>query len=165
MDCIIVATVTPDVPLPATAVAVQQKLGAGCCPAFAISAACAGFLYGMAVADGFIRSGQFTHVLVVGVEVLARIVNWQNRNTCLLFGDGAGAVVLGAEMKHDSYRRKGILSVHLAAGGIGRGELLIPAGGTRCPTSSRTVSEQLLTVRMNGKGSVRPCRARHGRDV
>ena len=95
IDLIIVATVTPDMPMPATAVYVQQKLGAGACPAFDLSAACAGFIFGLSIADQFIRSGTMKHVLVVGVELLSRVINWEDRTTCVLFGDGAGAVILG----------------------------------------------------------------------
>src|SRR4030095_16324320 len=103
LDLIIVATVTremalpatPDMPMPAPAVFVQQKLGAGAVPAFDLSAACAGFIFGMSIADQFIRSGAMKNVLVIGVELLSRVVNWEDRTTCVLFGDGAGAVVLG----------------------------------------------------------------------
>src|SRR6478736_59401 len=95
LDMIIVGTVTPDYPMPATAVIVQQKLGAGNCPAFDLSAACAGFVFGLSIADQFIRTGAVKHVLVVGVELLSRVVNWEDRSTCILFGDGAGAAVLG----------------------------------------------------------------------
>ena len=82
-------------PMPATSVFVQQKLGAGSCPAFDLSAACAGFIFGMSIADQFIRTGVMKNVLVVGVELLSRVINWEDRTTCVLFGDGAGAVILG----------------------------------------------------------------------
>src|ERR1700733_1891942 len=95
LDMIIVGTVTPDMPMPATAVYVQQKLGAGTCPAFDLSAACAGFIFGLTLADQFVRSGAMKHVLVVGVELLSRVIDWTDRTTCVLFGDGAGAVVVG----------------------------------------------------------------------
>src|SRR5262249_34006883 len=95
IDCIIVGTVTPDMPMPATAVFVQQKLGAKPgSAAFDIAAACGGFVYGLGIGDGFVRAGMFKRVLVVGVEVLSKIVDWTDRNTCVLFGDAAGAVVL-----------------------------------------------------------------------
>jgi 3-oxoacyl-[acyl-carrier-protein] synthase III len=151
LSCIIVATVTPGSPLPSTAVAVQQKLGAHLCPAFDIAAACAGFLYGMAIADALVRSGQHTHVLVIGVEVLSRVLDWQDRNTCVLFGDGAGAAVIGAAPLLDRARCRGIQSIHLAADGRGANELLIPAGGSRLPGSIGTASGKLNTVKMNGK--------------
>src|SRR5262249_2348999 len=94
IDCIIGGTVTPGVPMPATAVYVQEKLGAKPqCAAFDLSAACAGFIYGLGIGDAFVKEGQFRRVLVVGVEVLSRIVDWTDRNTCVLFGDAAGAVV------------------------------------------------------------------------
>src|SRR6266478_6188253 len=95
LDMIIVGTVTGDSPMPATAVHVQQKIGAQQIPAFDISAACAGFIYGLSIGDQFIRTGQMKRILVVGVELLSRVLNWSDRTTCVLFGDGAGAVVLG----------------------------------------------------------------------
>src|SRR6202022_2776113 len=85
VDCIICATISPDMPMPAVAVTVQQKIGAGMCAAFDISAACAGFIYGMSIADSFIKNGQFKKVLVIGVEILSRVVDWTDRNTCVLF--------------------------------------------------------------------------------
>src|SRR4029077_7737404 len=101
-------------PMPATAVFVQQKLGAGNCPAFDLSAACAGFVYGMAIADQFHRPGAMKHVLVVGVELLSRVVNWEDRTTCVLFGDGAGAVVLGpAEGATFDGKPRGLLSTKI----------------------------------------------------
>ena len=115
VDCIIVGTVTGDCPFPATATFVQKKLGArpgGC--AFDLSAACAGFLYGLSIADAFIRAGQFKHVLVVGVEVLSRIVDWTDRTTCVLFGDGAGAVLMTRRRRAAC---RGVLSTHLYADG------------------------------------------------
>jgi 3-oxoacyl-[acyl-carrier-protein] synthase-3 len=128
IDCIIVGTVTPDMPMPATAVTVQQKLGAKPgSAAFDISAACAGFIYGLGIGDGFIRTGQFQRVLVVGVEVLSRIVDWSDRNTCVLFGDAAGAVVLGPGTR--AARPRGILSTHMYADGAGVDHLYQPLGG------------------------------------
>jgi 3-oxoacyl-[acyl-carrier-protein] synthase-3 len=128
IDCIIVATVTPDVPMPATAVYVQQKLGAKAgSAAFDISAACAGFIYGLGIGDGFVRAGSFRRVLVVGVEVLSRIVDWKDRNTCVLFGDAAGAVVLGPAVR--GARPRGLLSTHMFADGAGAEHLYQPLGG------------------------------------
>jgi 3-oxoacyl-[acyl-carrier-protein] synthase-3 len=97
LDMIIVGTVTGDMPMPATAVYVQQKLGAPHCPAFDISAACAGFIFGLSIADQFVRSSAMNNVLVIGVELLSRVLNWKDRTTCVLFGDGAGAAVVGPE--------------------------------------------------------------------
>jgi len=146
IDCVILGTVTPDMPMPACAVFVQQKIGALRAAAFDISAACAGFIYGLSIADSFIRTGQFKKVLVIGVEVLSRILNWQDRNTCVLFGDGAGAAVLLGEEGE-----RGILSTHIFTDGSAWQELNIPAGGTRCPTTQHTVAEKMHYVRMNGR--------------
>src|SRR5262245_62035324 len=95
LDMIIVGTISGDTPMPACAVHVQQKIGAEEIPSFDISAACAGFIYGLTIADQFIATGAARCVMVIGVELLSRILNWQDRTTCVLFGDGAGAVVLG----------------------------------------------------------------------
>jgi len=146
VDCIIVGTVTGDCPFPATATFVQKKLGArnaGC--AFDLSAACAGFLYGMSIADGFIRGGQYNHVLVIGVEVLSRIVDWTDRSTCVLFGDGAGAVLMTA----DPTGAHGVLSTHLFADGSQSEILLQPAGGSREPLTADNLKR--FYVRMNGR--------------
>jgi 3-oxoacyl-[acyl-carrier-protein] synthase-3 len=151
LDCIIVGTVTPDMPMPSTAVFVQQKLGAGTCAAFDLSAACAGFVYGMSVADSFLRAGQFKRVLVIGVEILTRIIDWNDRNTCVLFGDGAGAAVILAEDAVPGERVRGILSTHIHADGAGAPHLWIPAGGSRRPTDAGSVAENLHKVKMNGK--------------
>ena len=148
LDCIIVATISPDMPMPAVAVTVQQKLGiTGQCPAFDISAACAGFIYGMSIADSFIKCGQFKRVLVIGVEILSRVVDWTDRNTCVLFGDGAGAAVLVPHQGDD----RGILSTHLFADGTGMPFLNIPGGGSLEPTSAKTVEAKRHLVKMQGK--------------
>jgi len=146
VDCIIVGTVTGDCPFPATATFVQKKMGArigGC--AFDLSAACAGFLYGMSIADGFIRNGQFKYVLVVGVEVLSRIVDWTDRATCVLFGDGAGAVL----MTGDPGGVRGLLSTHLFADGSQTDILWQPAGGSREPLTGDNLKS--FYVKMNGR--------------
>jgi len=145
LECIICATISPDMPLPAVAVTIQQKLGAAC-PAFDIAAACAGFIYGLSIGDAFIKAGQFKHLLVIGVEVLSRVLDWTDRDTCVLFGDGAGAVVLEAS----TYQR-GILSTHLFADGAQADLLNIPAGGTAQPASHETVADRRHFVKMNGK--------------
>ncbi len=147
LDCIIVATISPDMPMPAVAVTVQQKLGAlNQCPAFDISAACAGFIYGLSIADGFIRTGQYKRVLVIGVEILSRVLDWSDRNTCVLFGDGAGAALLVP-----STDERGIISTHLFADGAGVPFLNIPAGGSMEPASARTVEAKRHYVKMQGK--------------
>ena len=148
LDCIIVATISPDMPMPAVAVTVQQKIGAGTCAAFDVSAACAGFIYGMSIADAFIKNGQFQRVLVIGVEILSRVLDWTDRNTCVLFGDGAGAAVLMASPASEG---RGILSTHLFADGSGMPLLNIPAGGSMEPASAKSVEAGRHFVKMQGK--------------
>lgn len=145
LDLIIVATITPDMVFPATACLVQNRLGATKAATFDLSAACAGFIYGVSTASQFIATGLYRYALVIGVEVLSRITNWEDRSTCVLFGDGAGAVVLGPV--EDGY---GFLSHDLGGDGAG-GELLkLPAGGSRMPASATTVEKKLHTLYMNG---------------
>lgn len=146
LSMIIVGTISPDTPMPACAVHVQQKLGAGTAPSFDLSAACAGFLYGISIADQFIRSGQCEYVLVVGVELLSRVLNWGDRTTCVLFGDGAGAVVLGPS---DSSR--GILSTRLYTDGSLAESLIIPGGGSREPLTPEGLLARRNKVHMNGQ--------------
>jgi 3-oxoacyl-[acyl-carrier-protein] synthase III len=147
IDLIIVATITPDRPLPSCAVLVQQKIGArNDCPAFDIAAACAGFIYGMSIADRFIGTRAARHVLVIGVELLSRVMNWSDRTTCVLFGDGAGAAVITAAEDEG-----GILSTHLYADGSQANALQIPAGGSALPASHLTVESALHFVHMTGQ--------------
>jgi 3-oxoacyl-[acyl-carrier-protein] synthase-3 len=124
LDLIVVATTTPDMIFPSTACLLQAKLGATNCPAFDVQAVCSGFIYGLSTADQFMRSGQFRNALVVGAEIYSRILDWQDRSTCVLFGDGAGAVVLQRSAQ------PGILSSHLHADGTQAGMLSVP--GTVC---------------------------------
>jgi 3-oxoacyl-[acyl-carrier-protein] synthase-3 len=148
VDCIIVGTVTGDCPFPSTATFIQKKLSAmtgGC--AFDLSAACAGFLYGLSIGDAFVRRGQFKRVLVVGVEVLSRIVDWTDRTTCVLFGDAAGAVLLAP----DDRPGRGILSTHLFADGALTDILYQPAGGSREPLTATAIAEKRQFVKMNGR--------------
>ena len=105
LDLIIVATTTPDMVFPSTACILQAKLGARNCPAFDVQAVCSGFIYGLSTADQFMRSGQYRNVLVVGAEIYSRILDWNDRGTCVLFGDGAGAVVLRAATTRRAYCR------------------------------------------------------------
>src|SRR3989338_31057 len=129
IDLIIVATITPDMFFPSTACLVQHKLGCRLVPAFDISVACSGFVYGLVIANQFISSGAYRHALVIGAEKLSAITDWSDRSTCILFGDGAGAAVLGP------VKSGGIVSVHLGADGS-KGELLnLPAGGSKLPAS------------------------------
>jgi 3-oxoacyl-[acyl-carrier-protein] synthase-3 len=148
IDLIIVATVSPDMQLPATAMFVQRNLGTRPdCPGFDLAAACAGFIYGLSVADAYVRAGLADHVLVIGVELLSRAVDWSDRNTCVLFGDGAGAVVVGPS--EDAVR--GILSTHLFADGSQIEALWIPAGGSRTPLTHELLERRENLVHMTGK--------------
>lgn len=146
IDVIIVGTVGSDHNYPSTGNWTQKKLGMRTIPSFDISAGCSGFLYGMILAESFIKSGLAKHVLVVGAEVMSRIINWEDRNTCVLFGDGAGAAVLSA----DGDGERGILSTCWGADG-NLGDLLMqPAGGSAMPASEETVKQKLHSVRMKG---------------
>ncbi len=120
LELIIVATCTPDRTFPSTACLLQQRLGAGNCPAFDVQAACSGFIYGLSIADQYIKSGMIKKALVVGAEVYSRIIDWSDRSTCILFGDGAGAVVLEAS------GQPGILSTHIHADGRYQDLLYLP---------------------------------------
>lgn len=147
VDLIIVTTVTPDMPLPATAMFVQQKIGArNDCPAFDLAAACAGFIYGLSIADQFIRTGACKHVLVIGVELLSRVLDWKDRTTCVLFGDGAGAVVV-SPARDDG---RGILSTHIHGDGTLAESLCIPGGGSREPATNESVAKGRHFVHMVG---------------
>jgi len=145
LDYIILATITGDFPWPATACLVQNRLGASKAAAFDISAACSGFVYALDAATGYIARGAASKILVIGAEVLSRIVDWEDRNTCVLFGDGAGAVVLEAQEGE-----AGILSTHLHADGS-YWELLYQAGfGSRNPASESGIKERLPYLKMQG---------------
>jgi 3-oxoacyl-[acyl-carrier-protein] synthase-3 len=141
LDLIVCATLTPDTPIPATAVWVQRKLGLTI-PAFDVNAACAGFSYAFSTATAFIESGQAETVLVIGAEVLSRVMDWTDRTTCVLFGDGAGALVLRPSAA------PGVLGSVLGADGRAAEILLIPAGGTARPASHETVDAHDHSIRM-----------------
>lgn len=147
LDLVIVGTVTPDMPMPACAAFLAHKLGATKAFAFDLSAACAGSLFGLSVASQFIETGRAKRVLVVGVELLTRIIDWKDRNTCVLFGDAAGAMVLGPS-KDDA---RGIISTHLHTDGSQTGILCIPGGGSKTPVSHEMVDQRLQFVSMNGR--------------
>jgi 3-oxoacyl-[acyl-carrier-protein] synthase-3 len=149
LDLILVATVTPDMFFPSTACILQDRLGARRAGAMDISAACTGFVYGLAVADGLLRLGSLRNVLLVGAETLTKIVNWQDRNTCVLFGDGAGAVVLRA-----SEGERGILSTHLFADGGKGSQLMMPGGGSRHPASKEMLDAGLAAIQMSNGNEV-----------
>ena len=145
IDLIIVATSTPDTIFPSTACWVQSKLGADHIPAFDISAGCTGFLYGLILSEGLILSRINKRILLIGSEFLTKVTNWKDRNTCVLFGDGAGAVIL--EESHDD---SGMLSTYWKADGK-LGDLLSqPAGGTRIPTTAQSVAQDLHYLQMKG---------------
>ncbi|MGB3367847.1 MAG: beta-ketoacyl-ACP synthase III [Acidaminobacteraceae bacterium] len=145
IDLIIVATMTPDMPFPSTACIVQEKIGARKAAAFDLEAACSGFIYGVTVAKQFISTGFYEHVLVVGAETMTKILDFEDRNTCVLFGDGAGAVVLGP-----SHDESGFLGIELGADGSGGDVLNMPAGGTLNPASVETVNDRLHFLKMEG---------------
>jgi len=145
LDLIIVGTISPDNAYPSTANWVQKKLKLKPIPSFDISAACSGFLFGLIVADSLIKTGVIKTALVAGAEIMSRIMNWEDRNTCVLFGDGAGAAVLGS-----SKENKGILSTYWGADG-NLGDLLMqPAGGSAMPATVETVEKKLHCVQMKG---------------
>jgi 3-oxoacyl-[acyl-carrier-protein] synthase-3 len=148
LDLIIFATVTPDQVMPSAACVLQKKLGARQITAFDLSAACSGFIYASSVADQFIRSGMYKHVLVIGAEVLQRVVNYKDRETCILFGDGAGAAIYSRAEANEPSR---ILSTHLRADGT-LGELFVlPAGGSAMPFSQEVLDNGSQYVRMKGR--------------
>lgn len=145
LDMIVVATVTPDYPFPSTAALVQNNIKAVNASAFDISAACSGFIYAASIVDKFIKSGAVKNVLVIGAEVLSRIVDWTDRNSCLLFGDGAGAVVIQADNGS-----AGILDTFMMSDGSHWELLYQPAPGNRNPVSHQVVDERLAFIRMQG---------------
>jgi len=146
LDLIVVATITPDSAFPSTACLLQDKLGASKAAAFDLSAACSGFIYGLATASGMIASGMYRHVLVVGAECLSRITDYTDRNTCILFGDGAGAVVLGPVENGRGFR-----SFELGANGAGGDLLKVCGGGSRMPASAESVADKQHFIRMEGR--------------
>lgn len=146
VDLIIVATITPDMPFPSTSCFVQQKLGARRAAAFDLEAACSGFIYGIEIGQQFIMSRTYDTVLVIGAEKLSTIVDWQDRNTCVLFGDGAGAVVM-----QNRPHSHGLLTAVMGADGSKAELLHMPAGGSRCPATKESVDARLHYLRMDGK--------------
>ncbi|SEJ07780.1 3-oxoacyl-[acyl-carrier-protein] synthase-3 [Propionispira arboris] len=145
LDLIIVATLTSDRTIPSTACILQDKLGATHAAAFDLSAACSGFVYAMSVGTQFIKTGVYKKVLVVAAETLSKYINWKDRNTCVLFGDGAGAAVLG--QVDDGY---GILGIDLGSDGAGAECLDIPASGSLHPASLETIASNMHYIHMNG---------------
>ncbi len=147
LELIIVATITPDTPTPATACYIQQSLGASRAVAFDISAACSGFLYAMKIAKRLIASGAFKNAIIIGAEKLSSVTNWDDRTTCVLFGDGAGAAVLRLAAPDEG----AILATEMGTDGNLTHLLRIPGGGTACPITAANVNDHLFTLTMLGK--------------
>ena len=146
IDLVIVATITPDMPFPSTACLVQHNIGAVNAAAFDLEAACSGFIYALEIAQQFIMSRTYNTVLVIGAEKLSSIIDWKDRNTCVLFGDGAGAAILqNREQSH------GLLTACMGADGGKAGLVSMPGGGSRCPASSDSLDNRLHYLRMDGK--------------
>ncbi|WP_283214762.1 beta-ketoacyl-ACP synthase III [Paenibacillus sp. HWE-109] len=145
LDLIIVATITPDMSFPSTACVLQEKLGAKKAAAFDLSAACSGFVYGLANASNFIATGTYKYALVIGADCLSRITDYTDRNTCILFGDGAGAVVIG-----EVPEERGFKSFELGADGTGGPLLKIEGGGSRNPATQSSIDQRLHYIYMAG---------------
>jgi 3-oxoacyl-[acyl-carrier-protein] synthase III len=146
IDLIIVATITPDMPFPSTACLVQRKIGAYRAAGFDLEAACSGFIYGLEVAQQFIMSRTYDTVLVIGAEKLSSIVDWKDRNTCILFGDGAGAAVL-----QNRPNAHGLLTAVMGADGRKADLIHMVGGGSRCPATAESVAAGMHYLRMEGK--------------
>jgi 3-oxoacyl-[acyl-carrier-protein] synthase-3 len=147
IDLILVATATPDMVFPATACFVQTKIGAKNAACLDISAACAGFLFAIEIAQQFITSHTYETVMVIGAEKLTTITNWTDRNTCVLFGDGAGAAIL----QHRAGSTHGVISTHIGSDGQYADILWMPGGGCRHPITSENAHQHLQTIHMSGK--------------
>lgn len=146
LDLIIVATLTSDRIIPATACILQDRLGASHAAAFDLAAACSGFVYGASVAAQFIENGIYKRVLVIGAETLSKYVNWEDRNTCILFGDGAGAAVFGPV--ESGY---GVLSFDLGSDGSGADAIHIPSSGSLHPVTEEMIAKKMNLIHMNGQ--------------
>jgi len=145
LELILVATVTPDMPFPSTAAIIQKNLNAPKTAVMDISAGCTGFIYGLSIVDSYIKTGIFKTVLLLGVEVLSKITDWTDRSTCILFGDGAGAVIIRATLE-----RKGILGTYIKGDGRLGGLLMMPGGGSQNPASKESVDGRLHYLKMSG---------------
>jgi 3-oxoacyl-[acyl-carrier-protein] synthase III len=151
IDLIVVATLTPDYPMPSTASLVKEAIGNRRAAAFDLAAACSGFVFAYATADSYVRSGLYRHVLVIGAEVLTRFVDFTDRGTCILFGDGAGAVVLSASDEEGG----GMAGAELTTDPEGAYMLWVPSGGSRSPSSAETAYRGEHFIRMEGKETYR----------
>lgn len=148
LDMIIFGTLTSDYIMPSAACELQRKLGARNVMSFDLSAACSGFVYGLSVADQFIKTGQYKNILVVGAEVLHNLINYKDRQTAILFGDAAGAAIISRAPESS---QSGILSTHMYAEGDLADLLVIPAGGSKTPTTTETLAQDLGFVTMKGR--------------
>ena len=146
IDCIIVATITPDMPFPSTACILQHKIGAKTVCAFDVNAACCGFIYALTIAKNFVENNTFKKVLVVAADALSRITDWTDRTTCVLFGDGAGAAVIGRAIDN----KRVILDSYLGADGSAWDLLNMPGGGAQFPATHKTIDERLHFLKMSG---------------
>jgi 3-oxoacyl-[acyl-carrier-protein] synthase-3 len=146
IDLIIVATITPDMPFPSTACIVQKKIGARKAAAFDIEAACSGFIFALEIGQQFIMSQTYDTVLVIGAEKLSSIINWRDRNTCVLFGDGAGAAIL-----RNRPHAHGLLTAYMASDGSRGGLLHMPGGGSSCPPTTESINAGMHFLQMDGK--------------
>jgi len=146
VDLILVCTLLPEMLFPSTGCFVQEAIGASNAAAMDLSAACSGFIYGLSVADAFISSGKYRYVLVIGSETMSKVVDWSDRNTCVLFGDGAGAVLLGPSSDDE----RGVISTYIRSDGSQAGLLFLPGGGSRHPSSPDTVKDGLHYIKMQG---------------
>ncbi len=146
IDMIIVATITPDSAFPSTACIVQKNIGAFNACAFDLEAACTGFMYALTIAEQFIKTGFHKNILVIGAETLSTILDYTDRNTCVLFGDGAGAVVV-SRVKEGN----GIISSYLGADGRGGDLLMVPGGGSRMPATAQTFNDKMHFIKMDGR--------------
>ncbi|KPK41722.1 MAG: 3-oxoacyl-ACP synthase [Omnitrophica WOR_2 bacterium SM23_29] len=144
VELIIVATISPDMQFPATSCLVQVSLGANNAACFDINAACSGFIHGIIIAQQFIANGSYNNALVIGAELLSHFIDWKDRSTCVLFGDGAGAAVIAP------VKSGGIISSYIGADGTKSDLLKVPAGGSRMPATHKTVSEGLHYLKMEG---------------
>ena len=145
VDLIIVSTSTPDMQFPSTACLIQERLGVKNIPAFDLTAVCSGFVYALTVGAQFIANEFYRTVLVIGTEAVSRVINWSDKDTCMLIGDGAGAVVL--RQVPSGY---GILSAKLGADGSGASFMMVPAGGSRKPATAEVIEQKMNKIQMNG---------------
>ena len=146
LDCIIVATASPDTLFPSTACIVQNKLKAVNAAAFDLSAGCTGFVYSLVVSSQMISTGMYENILIIGAETLSRFMDWQDRNTCVIFGDGAGAVLVSSIEEG-----RGLLGSHIGSDGSGGDMLILPAGGSRQPASEETLKNRQHYIKMEGR--------------